>query len=140
MKREAVVAEARKWLGKKWQHQARGPDAVDCIGLIQVVGDAFALEYEDIQGYARTPNGLHFLNHLRKYLVRVPLNTTNRLGCIAVFSQGKFPCHVGFFSERFGVDHIIHSRASAKKVVEEILQANNGFILTEILAFPGLED
>ena len=36
--RAEVVEAARKYMGVRWQHQARGDDALDCVGLLVRVG------------------------------------------------------------------------------------------------------
>lgn len=136
---EEVTAAARDWIGVPWQHQGRGRRGIDCIGLIQRVGDVFSLQYEDKTGYAREPTGTEFLHHLRRYLTHVEGNAIMP-GAVGVFAQSKFPCHVGFFSMKNNVLHLIHANAAAHKVVEEPYQAaKSRLTLVEVLAFPGLE-
>jgi hypothetical protein len=138
MKRDAVVVEARRWLNAPWRHQARGPDAVDCIGLVLKVADAFGVEYVDKRGYAREPVGDKFILALRRWFPPAPPG--DMTGTIGVFRQAYFPCHVGIFSMQNGARHLINSRANAFRVVEEPWVEGTGFVLTQCLAFPGLED
>lgn len=57
VKREAVVTEARSWLGTPWQHQQRTKGlACDCIGLVG--GVALALDLPGSTTWAGTP-GFH---------------------------------------------------------------------------------
>ena len=42
--REAIVAEARTWLGVPWRHQGwRRTTGCDCVGLVRGVGHALGL-------------------------------------------------------------------------------------------------
>jgi len=141
MTREEVVTEARKWLGKPWVHQGRGEgptSAVDCIGLVQRVGHSMGVHYEDMLGYSRTPDGVLFLKHMRKFLHPADPKG-NLVGTVGVFLQARYPLHTGIFSSLNGATHLINARANIRKVVEEPWIPGNGFILVEVLAFPGLE-
>ena len=50
---EAVVAQARAWLGTPWRHQGRSPRGVDCAGLVVLVARALGLADHDVAGYSR---------------------------------------------------------------------------------------
>ena len=139
MTRDEVVLEARKWLGVPWRHQGRSITGVDCIGLIIMVGTALNVPHEDKTGYAHQPQDRTFLNHLRKFLTPVSYTDT-RPGTVGVFKQSHFPCHVGIFSEKNGICHLINSRVDRGTVVEEhYIPDFDTFRLVERLAFPGLE-
>jgi hypothetical protein len=138
MKRADIVTEARAWLDVPWEHQGRSRLGVDCVGLVQKVGDKFGAKYVDLSGYSRMSNNVTFLRHLRKFTKPAPISG-NKVGMIGVFRQVVYPCHVGIFSEKNGVIQIINSRADRRKVVEEPYEGS-GFELIELLAYPGLED
>lgn len=141
MKRADIVAEARKWLDVPFMHQGRNRQGVDCVGLVQMVGDAFDIEYDDMVGYARAPTDLKFLLHLKKYMSIAPIGG-NKIGMVGTFRQSKFPCHIGIFaSDEAGRITLINSRVDRRKVVEEIwIDNENSFNLVSLLQFPGLED
>ena len=54
---EAVVAQARTWLGTPWRHQGRSPRGVDCAGLVVLVARALGLADHDVAGYGRHSSG-----------------------------------------------------------------------------------
>lgn len=116
MRSSDVEAAARAYLDVKWVHQGRARVGIDCAGLLIRVHLDLGLPVEDMRGYKRTPDGPAFLDHIR----RQTLYTRDiKPGTVAIFKESLFPCHVGFFSEKHGVTHIIHSYAPAGKVVEE---------------------
>jgi cell wall-associated NlpC family hydrolase len=137
MTRDQIVSEARLWLGTRWRHQGRAPDALDCIGLVLAVADAFDVRYKDESGYAREPANDRFIAALRRWFPPAPPG--NLIGTIGCFRQAHFPCHVGIFSTKWGVTHLINARADAHKVIEEPWVPGTGFFLSQTLAFPGLE-
>lgn len=140
MTRDEVEAAARDWLGVKWAHQGRSRRGVDCIGLVIKVGETFGIPYEDLLGYSRQPTGYHFLDHVRKFLTPVSFSDTRR-GNIGIFRQVQFPCHIGIFTEKDGLPHIINSRADRGRVVEETFKdGEHGLNLIQVLGFPGLEN
>ncbi len=139
MTREEIYLEARKWTGVRFLHQGRSRMGIDCVGMCQKVGDAFGIEYDDLQGYARCPTDLRFLRHLRKYLPSYPING-NRVGCVGVFRQSVYPCHIGIFGQDDkGHLTLINARADRGKVVEEVWM-EGVFHLVELRQFPGMED
>lgn len=56
--REEFIAECRKYLGVRWQHQGRTERGIDCAGLL--VAPALALGIlspdDDVTNYGRTPH------------------------------------------------------------------------------------
>lgn len=138
MKRNEIVAAARTLIGTPFLHQGRNEFGMDCVGMVQKVGDKFAVPYEDLTGYARAPTNIKFLQHLRKYLNRASISG-DRNGMVGVFRQSVYPCHIGIFAVTDGILTLINSRADRRKVVEEIY-SDGDFYLVELLSFPGLED
>lgn len=116
--KEDVIAAARTWLGTRWVHQGRGIPGLDCAGLVVKVHETLGLPVEDRQGYRRTPNAIEFLEHIRKQTTPTP---SPEPGCIAVFKEDRFACHVGFVGWHPTYDclSIIHAHALHKQVVEE---------------------
>jgi NlpC/P60 family putative phage cell wall peptidase len=54
--REAIIAEARTWLGTPFLHQGRLKGAgVDCAGLVIGIARALELPHADVDGYGRQP-------------------------------------------------------------------------------------
>lgn len=117
---DAIVAAARSAIGVPFRHQGRGPNGMDCVGLVIHVCDQFGIEYSDVQGYPRRPYvGLlesAFDEHVeRGVLVRVDL---------ALMQTGDFlmmrfsePQHLAILAE----ENIIHSHMRVGKVCEHRL-------------------
>ena len=125
-----VVAEARRWIGTRWQHQAalRGV-ATDCLGMIAGIGLALGLPDADrwradvrMQAYSRSPNPRDMLTGCAAYL-----DPSDRcdpgLGDILLlrFKNGP-PQHFAILSS---VDpaRIIHAYAHIGRVTENGLDA-----------------
>lgn len=65
---EAVVREARSWLGVRWQHQGRSRDGVDCAGLVIKVAQALGYTDFDTTDYARQATDETMLALCREHL------------------------------------------------------------------------
>lgn len=142
MKRNDIITEARKWLDTPFVHQGRSDMGLDCVGLIIKVGEYFDVPYEDKIGYVRAPHDNTFLEHLRKFLKRAPIDA-KRDGLIGVFRENLFPCHVGIFGRTDdGFQTLINTRVDRRMVVEEKYDdaRPDDFKLVMLLSYPGLED
>ena len=126
MKRDDIVAEARSWLGTKWQHQAslKGK-AADCIGLVRGV-------YTDLTGITvQTPIDYPATWHLyrqeewlypevAKYAEEIPVTDTQP-GDVLLFGFGKGPAaHCGILVT---ADTFIHAYGEAGRAVETHLDS-----------------
>ena len=118
--REAIVAEARSWIGTRWLHQAslKGKGC-DCIGLVagvaRNVGIPEALQFQrDIryQGYGRTPDSRLLREAVSKYLEPTE---DPQPGDVILMRFDAEPQHFGILSKR---DYMIHALALARKVAE----------------------
>lgn len=138
MKREEIIAEARRYLGKPWRHQGRSIMAVDCIGLICCVADAFDIPYEDVEGYSRNPDG-RFVDHVMKFMTfREPQVVAP--GCAVVLRDKHQPCHIGIITERNDHLYLLHASLAKRAVVEEEWNSTWTTKLRCVLDFPGVED
>jgi cell wall-associated NlpC family hydrolase len=140
MTRAEIMAEARAWLGVKYRQKGRSRESgLDCIGLLVVVGRAFAVPHQDHNDYADHPdNGRRLLAEFDRVLALAP-PTSPWPGTIGVFTDSHLPCHCGIFSERFGVVHLIHAMLGRRIVLEEPFRAS-AFRLVRRYQFPALED
>lgn len=119
--RQAVIAEARSWLGTNWQHQASVKGvACDCIGLLG--GVALALGLPGAEAWRDTPE---FHNYSRQPDPRILLGGCEtlmdpvsrgdlRLADVIVFRFTAEPQHFGIVS-KLDPMYIIHALARAKK-------------------------
>lgn len=115
--RQMIVDEARSFLDVPWVHQGRSRHGIDCAGLLIRTMLQLGLPVEDMQGYRRTPNGMEFVEHIRRQTVPAP---EIKAGSIGIFREVSFPCHTGFFSfDENGNLHLIHAYIGLGKVIEE---------------------
>jgi hypothetical protein len=143
MTRAEIVAEARSWIGTRFRPKGRSRQGVDCIGLLVVVGRAFAVPHEDQQHYTDWPDPeRRMLATFDRYLLRCLPGEPDWDGTLGVFPTHKaLPGHVGFFSSRHGQRHLVHARASAHVVLEEPFDTDpqtRSMLLVARYAFPGL--
>ncbi len=122
--RAAVVAEARNWLGTRWQHQAslKGVGC-DCVGLVvgvaRVLKIAAATEYDlmpELRGYGRQPDPVLLLAGCDHLMQRLNLSEVAQ-GDVLVLKFELEPQHFAIVSQ---VDplYMVHALAQARKVVE----------------------
>lgn len=138
MKREDIIAEGRRYLGKPWRHRGRSITGVDCIGLICCIGDAFDIPYEDIDGYSRNPDG-RFVNHVKQFMIyREPQVVAP--GSAVVLRDQHQPCHIGIITEKHDRLYLLHASLAKRAVVEEEWDRFWASKLRCVLDFPGVED
>ncbi|HUC76736.1 MAG TPA: hypothetical protein VMS04_15650 [Vicinamibacterales bacterium] len=128
---DALVAEARRWVGTRWQHQGRSRLGCDCIGLIGGVCASTGLTDDwltdaslEFNGYGRAPLVEWIARGCARWMN--PVEWIDRqLGDVIVLNfrglpgagPNPPPQHFAFLS---GVnpDYMIHSYASARRVAE----------------------
>ncbi|APH70644.1 C40 family peptidase [Aquibium oceanicum] len=115
---EAVVTEARGWLGVPWRHQGRTRSGIDCVGLVVCVARALHLSDYDSTGYSRRAQGQGFVEHFRGNMDGIAILEA-RPGDVIVFADQAYPCHCGFLTERLGHPHLLHAHATRRQVIEE---------------------
>ena len=97
----AVVNEARSWIGTPFKHQHRAKGVgVDCAGL--VIGVARVLGFVspdfDINGYARSPDGRTLIDECDRHMERVSRETMAP-GDVVMVRWEREPQHVGILSD-----------------------------------------
>jgi len=122
--RFSIVAEARRWIGTPWRHQAckRGV-GTDCLGLIVGVGVAVGAEGNEawagdarVKGYGRVPVPETLLNLCDEYLSRKPIAAALP-GDILVMAFLKYPQHFAIVSA-LGPTYMVHAYAQRRQVIE----------------------
>lgn len=120
--RADVVAAARKYLGARWQHQARGDDALDCVGLLVRVGRDLGIQnVPRVADYRMHPDAVRILQDAARYMTKISVRDF-AAGDALVLRFGSAPQHfgiVGDYSE--GGFSLIHAYRGADKVVEHRL-------------------
>ncbi len=129
---EDVVAEARRWVGTPYHHQAqlRGV-GVDCVGLIVGVGKALGVMGEDFDarfklfdGYSRLPNPRKMLRGMELFLERAPAPTSSApgVGLIGWFEwREELPMHLAIIGSFEGRATMIHAYKPVGRCVEHTL-------------------
>lgn len=127
--RDAVLAEARQWIGTPFHHQAalRGIGC-DCIGFVAGVARQIGVReapqwFDDIRfrGYGREPDPMKLRAACAEYLdpVRIP---ELRVADIILFTFFKEPMHFGFLSA-CEPRRILHAYEPVGRVTENSLDA-----------------
>lgn len=138
MTRDEIITEARTYLGVPWRHRGRSRTGVDCIGFICKLGDAFGIEYEDIDGYSRNPDG-RFVDHVMKFMTyRNPQTIVP--GCVVVLRDQHQPCHIGLIVEKYDQLYLLHASLAKRAVIEEEWDQYWKTKFRCALDFPGVED
>jgi NlpC/P60 family putative phage cell wall peptidase len=126
--RQAIVTEARSWIGTRFHHQAATKGAgCDCIGLVRGVGIALGLypanftelpEYKQFAGYGRDPAAGALEKGCSIFGVQIPVAQA-RPGDVFLMHFGGDPRHVAFVGDYPGGGlSLIHAYAMTRKVVE----------------------
>lgn len=139
--REAIIAEARSYVGVPWRHLGRSRTGVDCLGLVIVVARATGLVADDFDftGYGRLADGT-MLRELRRYMYRI--NPRDALsGDVLAYRAATQPRHVGIVAAHGGVSTLVHAKAGHGVVLEQTLeQVAPGGHLAAAFRFPGVDD
>lgn len=119
--RQAIINEARTWIGTKWQHQAslKGV-ACDCVGLLRgTLGNLTGEKYIENVDYSATwhlfKKEEQLYNNMAMYTKEIPKEEMLP-GDLILFGFGKGPAHhCGILATP---TTFIHSWADIGKVVE----------------------
>ncbi len=119
-----ICTAARRLLGVPYRHQGRGPEGLDCLGLLLCVaaeldlrdGQGMPLIAYDRRDYGWRPDGAAFEADLAAQLRR---GDAPEPGDILLFRLMNNPQHVAIFSALpDGRPGLIHAYAPAGRVVE----------------------
>lgn len=145
--RQAVVAEARTWLGTKYQHQQMCKGAgVDCGMLVGgvamgagVITREFWLErFASFQGYARMPANGMLERVCRSFMAVKPIDEMAP-GDVLMMRFKREPHHLAIVADHpMGGLSIIHALTKPGYVVEHRLDAEWRACVMECFAMPGV--
>lgn len=139
-----VVAAARGWIGTPYAHQHRMKGvAVDCgglvIGIVRELG-LFPADF-DINGYARTPDGVSLVAYCDEHMDRIP-RSRMQPGNIICGRFDKDPQHIAILGDYLhGGLSIIHAlnRANGKGcVIEQRFDVRLPFKIVQTYALRGV--
>lgn len=122
MNRIQVVDAARKYIGAKWQHQARDDNALDCAGLVVRVARDLGLTAVTSADYRMHPDGARLLAECERHMKMIPKHSFD-VGDVLVLRFGtNAPQHFGIVGDYFaGGFSLIHAYRGAEKVCEHRL-------------------
>ncbi len=141
--REAIVAEARTWIGTRFKHQASCKGAgVDCIGLIAGVAEALGIPEakafrDDVRfrGYGKTPDPVALRQAVAEYLDPVEVAQPGDI-LLLRNERDPQPSHFAFVSSP--TDYMIHAYAQMRRVAEHRIDAAWRGRILSCYAFRGL--
>lgn len=142
--REAVVAEARSWVGTPWRHQSslKGV-ASDCIGLVRGVARQFCIPEAELfandprfRGYGRTPQRALLLEAVGLYLVPVDVPQIADI-LLMQHEPDPDPRHFAIITALDPM-YIVHAYAQMRKVVENRVDEKWRARVVGAFAFKGL--
>jgi cell wall-associated NlpC family hydrolase len=91
----ALIVAARGWLGTPWRHQGRGPEGVDCIGLVVLAAAAVGVALADRRDYRAEP----LAGELRAELERQLCPAADLWpGVVLLLRLGPHAAHVGIWT------------------------------------------
>lgn len=140
--RDRIIEVAKSHVGKKWQHQARKDDAMDCAGLLILVGkelDLLPPDFVDLRNYRRTAVVDSLKLQFDKYCTP-KVRRKLKKGDLGIFGWGKYNFHCGIIDIREnGELWLIHSYYDAGKVVEHPLSEEFSKHLTHVYSYKGVD-
>lgn len=142
--RQAIVDEARTWLGTPYQHQARLKGVgCDCAGLPIGVARALGMVPADfdVTAYPRRPDGRSLLAHCTRWATRIEVSDMQPADMIVLrFEQD--PQHIGLLANYLhGGLSLIHALGTADgkgRVVEHRLDAHALQRIVAAFRLPGV--
>lgn len=113
--RAEIVAAARERIGAKFLHQARGPDAFDCVGLVITVANQLGLSDFDTRAYPRFPNPEEMQGLLEAHLDYVRWDDV--LPGDVLWFRAPQPQHLAIVTDREPM-RMVHAFSRVGRVVE----------------------
>jgi len=112
--REALIAEARSWVGVRFRHMGKSRTGVDCAQLQANIVEAVLPIEIDRRKYSSRPTTSLAFEGIRPYAKRIAIS--NLLpGDIVLMNYGSGTTHYAFFTG----SSIIHASMQDRKVIEQ---------------------
>lgn len=146
--RAEIVAEARRWLGTPYRHQAAlFGIGVDCIGLIRRVGEAVGglvvteARYRPFAGYSRSPNPRRMGAGLAAFFDEIPFADADD-GDVFWMSWAPQapPMHTAIAATWNGERTIVHAAEPYGRVVEHRLDEGRVGLIVKAFRYPRLQE
>ena len=143
--RAQIVAEARRWLGTPFHHQAALLGAgVDCVGLIRGVGvacDMVTVSDEDwrrFSHYGRVPSPRRMMEGMRLFLNEIQPGEELPGDIAWIQWREGIPMHLALLAEHNGRRTLIHSLSDFGKVLEHGFTSEWKARVSSWWRYPGL--
>lgn len=120
---DAVIAEARGYVGCRWRHRGRTRFGVDCIGVVVLSYRAAGIQMRDRVDYGREPWNDGLDREMREHFGD-PVDDTQPGDVVTMRGLGQpEPGHVGIIAQHGGYLTLIHSynATSNTRVIEHIV-------------------
>ncbi|MGH6625137.1 MAG: C40 family peptidase [Burkholderiaceae bacterium] len=132
-----IVAEARSYLGVRWQHQGRSREGVDCIGLPIVVSNAVRGTEYRTPDYGRTSQDEAMIDACKQYLLPIGKDELQPGDVIVVgFGRQRHMAIIGDYL--YGGLSMIHAHLLNRQVVEARLDSVWSGRILAAFRFPGV--
>lgn len=134
--RDAIVAEARSWIGTRYRHQGRAKHiGVDCIGLIGmtalacgVQGAAAWRNDQNMHNYGRTPDPQYLRAACMRFLTEIAIDAV-RPGDVLVIAFPRQPQHFALIRSLEPM-MVLHAYLQRRKVCEQSLPIAGSRVLS----------
>lgn len=118
--RTRMVAEARKYLDVPFFHRGRDEKGIDCVGLLQAVGNA-VLGFDvapDYFVYPKQPTNAFAYRRIKDFALRISREAAGPGDVVLIHHEG-FSTHYGILTDK----GVIHASRLAGRVLEQSLES-----------------
>ena len=140
---EAIVDEARSWVGVPFLHQGRSRAGVDCAGLVIAVGEATGTlsigdeAWRPYSAYGRQPSPKRMGQALAEFLRPVTPEEA-MVGDVAWIAwREPLAMHLAILAEHNGRRTLIHALERERRVVEHGFTAEWPALVKAWFRYPG---
>jgi hypothetical protein len=137
--RNDIVDAGRKYLGVPFRKGARGPQSLDCIGLLVAIHKDLGLPIEDGDYYTFAPG--RAAQMINKYVYEQSEPSATKLprhGQIAIMRETIYPIHLGIITRDTGRTMFLNANTKERRVVEQDFDRWKDLLVT-LREFKGLE-
>jgi cell wall-associated NlpC family hydrolase len=137
--RQAIVDEARSYLGCPFKHRGRTRNGIDCVGLPIAIGWSLGLhKYEDEVEYTRQSTGHVLLKPFLEHCERLSNPALAQDGDILILRDQLFPHHTAIRASNGEMITLIHACVWRGRVVEDVFTDEYRSKLVTVFKFRSL--
>lgn len=147
MTRVEIQTFVRTLVNVPFIDRGRSMLGLDCIGVGCMVGMHFGVPYQDAPpDYSLWPaHDRRILTYFDRYLVPLRMDEPTGprwIGSVGVMAGDQLPAHIGIFTWKRGMLHLVHARKDKEKVLEQAYSQSDrseGRVIARY-DFPGVEN